>query len=103
MGRSNPPLLSNPTARPETLVCGRSRFGGLEISAYLEGVRTGTVFADGQQIELGGPVSNGTIEQARYFLDCVKNDRPISLPAANLDEAVKTMELADAVLAGLRS
>lgn len=31
-----------------------------------------------------------------------KEDRPVSLPAANLDEAVKTMALAEAILAGLR-
>ena len=81
----------------------RYEIHGREISGYLEGVRRGTVFADGQEIELDGPVSDGTIEQARFFLDCVKNDRPVSLPGANLDEAVKTMELADAILAGLRS
>jgi hypothetical protein len=36
------------------------------------------------------------------FLDCVRDCRPIELPAANLDEAVKTMELAEAILQGLR-
>ena len=66
-------------------------------------MKSGSVFADGQQTDLGGPVSDGTVEQARFFLDCVKNDRPVSRPAADLDEAVKTMELADAILAGLRS
>ena len=81
----------------------RYEIHGRGVSAYLEGVRGGTVVADGQQIELGEPVSGGTVEQARYFLDCIKNDRPVSLPAANLDEAVKTMQLAEAVLAGLRS
>ena len=38
----------------------------------------------------------------RYFLDCIVDDRPVSLPAAMLDESVKTMELAEAILAGLR-
>jgi len=35
-------------------------------------------------------------------LDCVKSNTPVSFPAANLDEAVKTMELAEAILNGLR-
>ena len=52
--------------------------------------------------ELGDRGAGGTLEEIRFFLDCVKEDRPVSLPAANLDEAVKTMELADAILAGLR-
>ena len=76
---------------------------GREVSAYLEGIKGGTVVVDGQEIELGGPLSGGTIEQARYFIDCIKNDRPVSLPAADLDEAVKTMQLAEDILAGLRS
>jgi predicted dehydrogenase len=78
----------------------RYEIHGREISAYLEGVKTGSVFANGQQTDLDGTVSDGTVEQARFFLDCVKNDRPVSLPAANLDEAVKTMELAERILAG---
>ena len=42
------------------------------------------------------------MELDRYFIDRVKDGRPISAPAADLDEAVKTMELAEAILAGLR-
>jgi virulence factor len=80
----------------------RYEIHGRDISAYLEGVSEGTVFCDGQRHSLTGAGSNGTREQNRYFLDCVREDRPISLPAADLEEAVQTMELAEAILAGLR-
>ena len=79
----------------------RYEIHGRGISAYLEGIDHGVVVADGQETELT-PGSGGTAEQARYFLDCVANDRPVSLPAADLDEAVKTMRLAEAILAGQR-
>ena len=81
----------------------RYEIHGRDISAYLEGVSDGVVFCDGQQHKLSGTGTSGTEEQNRYFLDCIKTDCPVSLPAANLDEAVKTMELAAAILAGLRS
>ncbi len=81
----------------------RYEIHGRDISAYLEGVSRGTVFCDGGQHELSSTGTGGTEEQNRYFLDCIKWDRPISLPAANLDEAIKTMELAEAILAGLRA
>ena len=47
-----------------------------------------------------GPDS--TEAQDRYFFDCIKEGRPIGAPAADLDEAIATMELAAAILAGLR-
>ncbi len=53
---------------------------------------------DGTQHKLTDPGSGGTVEQNRYFLDCVKTNTPVSLPAANLDEAVKTMQLAADIL-----
>ena len=80
----------------------RYEIHGRDISAYLEGISQGFVLCDGEHHDLGGSGTGGTREQNRYFLDCVKEDRPVSLPAANLDEAVKTMELAEAILAGLR-
>jgi predicted dehydrogenase len=80
----------------------RYEIHGRGISAYLEGVSHGALFCDGQRHELGGAASNGTREQNRFFLDCVRDDRPIALPAADLDEAVRTMELAAAILTGLR-
>ena len=80
----------------------RYEIHGREISAYLEGVNGGFIVQDGDKIALGGPSDSRPV-QARYFLDCVSNDRLVSLPAADLDEAVKTMQLAEAILAGLRA
>ena len=80
----------------------RYEIHGRDISAYLEGVSQGTVFCDGTQHKLTAAGTGGTVEQNRYFLDCVKSDTPVSFPAANLDEAVKTMQLAEDILNGLR-
>ena len=80
----------------------RYEIHGRDISAYLEGVSQGAVFCDGTQHKLTEAGTGGTVEQNRYFLDCVKSDTPVSFPAANLDEAVKTMLLAEAILNGLR-
>ncbi|MDE0683454.1 MAG: hypothetical protein OXI63_11105, partial [Candidatus Poribacteria bacterium] len=80
----------------------RYEIHGRDISAYLEGVSQGTVFSDGTQHKLTEAGTGGTVEQNRYFLDCVKSDTPVSFPAANLDEAVKTMQLAEDILNGLR-
>ena len=80
----------------------RYEIHGRDISAYLEGVSHGTVFSNGTQHKLTEAGSGGTVEQNRYFLDCVKSNAPVSFPAANLDEAVKTMQLAEDILSGLR-
>lgn len=80
----------------------RYEIHGKDISAYLEGVSHGTIFCDGTQHKLTDPGSSGSVEQNRYFLDCIKSDTPVSLPAANLDEAVKTMQLAADILSGLK-
>ena len=80
----------------------RYEIHGKDISAYLEGVSHGNVFCNGTKHQLTEPGSGGTVEQNRYFLDCVKSNTPVSLPAANLDEAVKTMQLADDILDGLQ-
>jgi predicted dehydrogenase len=81
----------------------RYEIHGHWISAYLEGVNQGELVYEGQRVPLDpGTGSNGTREQNRYFLDCVAERRPIALPAADLDEAIKTMELAEAILAGTR-
>ena len=80
----------------------RYEIHGRNISAYLEGVSHGTIFCDGTQHKLTEPGSGGTVEQNKYFLDCVKSNTLVSLPAANLDEAVKTMQLAADILSGLK-
>ena len=43
---------------------------------------------------LTGQGDRSTLEQDRYFLDCVRHGRPIAAPACDLTEAVATMELA---------
>ena len=79
----------------------RYEIHGREISAYLEGVKGGEMVADGERHELA--VDGDAIHRKNeFFFGCIRNDKPISLPGANLDEAVKTMELAEAILAGLR-
>ncbi len=80
----------------------RYEIHGRDISAYLEGVSQGTIFCDGNQHKLTDAGTSGTAEQNRYFLDCIKSNTPVSFPAANLDEAVKTMELCEIILSGLR-
>jgi predicted dehydrogenase len=76
---------------------------GRDISAYLVGISEGWVVTHEGRVDLMDPAgSGGGIELDRFFIDCVKNDRPISAPAADLDEAVKTMDLAEAILSGLR-
>jgi predicted dehydrogenase len=77
----------------------RYEFHGHGISAYLEGVDRGELVSDGTRRPLTAS-SGGTREQDRYFLDRVRDGRPAGPPAADLDEAVATMELADALLAG---
>ena len=80
----------------------RYEIHGREVSAYLEGVQTGHVFQDGGRVEIEYTGSHGTEEQARYFFDAIKDGRPIGPPAADLNEAVKTMELLAAIMDGLR-
>ena len=40
---------------------------------------------------------NGWWHQDRFFLDCVREGRPVAFPASNLEDAVKTMELIDMI------
>ena len=80
----------------------RYEIHGREISAYLEGISTGKIVSDGEVRELTKDDAQSQRDKDRYFLDCIRDDRPVTLPGANLDEAVKTMELAEAILAGRR-
>ena len=79
----------------------RYEIHGREISVYLEGINKGVVFCDGERFELAQG-SSGTEEEDRYFIDRVKDGGVIEAPACSLGEAVKTMELGEAILAGLR-
>ncbi len=93
-------IMANYTG-PERLQ--RYEIHGLDISAYLVGISEGWVVTHDGRVDLMDPGgSGGGMELDRFFIDCVRDDRPISAPAADLDEAVKTMELAEAILSGLR-
>lgn len=48
------------------------------------------------------PYLNGWWDQDRFFLDCVREGRPPAYPASNLDDAVRTMELIDALKGQVR-
>ncbi|MCY3712947.1 MAG: Gfo/Idh/MocA family oxidoreductase [Gemmatimonadetes bacterium] len=80
----------------------RYEIHGRDCSAYLEGVRNAVVQRDGTTEEFDVVESGGTAEQARFLVDCIKEDRPVDLPAAGLAEAVETMKLADRIRAELR-
>jgi predicted dehydrogenase len=71
----------------------RYELHGAGISAYLEGVRQGHVVEDGEVTTLTGK-GDSTLDQDRFFLDCVRDGRPIAAPACDLHGAVATMELA---------
>ena len=79
----------------------RYEIHGQGISAYLEGIKGGYVLADGKREELDAEGDAIHLKDA-FFFECLRDDRPIGPPGANLEEAVKSMELAEAILAGLR-
>ena len=80
----------------------RYEIHGRDISVFLEGVNKGTIYRDGKISEMPSTDTSGTEEELRYFVDCLLEDRPVEPPAANLDEAVKSVELVDAIRAGFR-
>ena len=80
----------------------RYEIHGRDISAYIEGISTCELVCDGEHRHLQKEGTDSTLAQAAHFFDCIKADRPIGPPAADLDEAIATMELATAILAGLR-
>jgi len=80
----------------------RYEFHGNDISAYLSGISEGYVISHGNRIDLEDSVgSGGSRELDRFFIDCIKDDRPIGLPGATLDQSVKTMQLVEDILGGL--
>jgi len=79
----------------------RYEIHGHYISAYLEGVSRGELVCDGERRALSGEGPSAMAAEDRFFFDCIRDDRPVVLPAANLDEAVKTMDLWEAIVAGL--
>ena len=83
----------------------RYELHGVGVSAYLEGVDGGRIQYVGGDLQLLDEAANSEPDacstQLRYFVDCLHDGRPIGRPAADLDEAIKTMDLCEAILAGL--
>ena len=79
---------------------------GPGISCFADPEEGGAIYADGHTeplrtldpAELAGGaehhVAHGPLDMNRHFIDCVRRHRQ---PSASLDDAVKTMELADAI------
>lgn len=78
----------------------RYEIHGDQISAYLEGIQQADIVCDGQRQRLDAAGDDSTLAQARHFVACLLGQTPIGPPAADLDEAVRTMELAEAIAAG---
>lgn len=93
----------------------RVSFHGAEASAFLEGLADSCVVYVGDLVHdltnvrrrdpsspewsdrPANPFDNGWWHQDRFFLDAVRDRRPIDFPASNLEDAVKTMELIDMI------
>lgn len=80
----------------------RYEIHGRDISAYVEGISTCELVCDGERKRLQKAGTDSTLAQAAHFFDGIKTAGPIGPPAADLDEAIATMELATAILTGLR-
>jgi predicted dehydrogenase len=46
---------------------------------------------------------DGFFDEDRHFIDCIAAGRPVGPQAADLDDAVRTMELAEAIVASART
>lgn len=80
----------------------RYELHGRDISTYMEGVSSGVMYSDGARTEFDSAGVDSTREQDRYFVDRVRDGGEIEFPAADLDEAVKTMQFTQSVIDGLR-
>lgn len=80
----------------------RYELHGVGVSAYLEGVDGGRIQYDRKDLQpLESDLPDAATAQARFFIDRLRDGAPIGLPAADLDEAVNTMDLCEAMLDGL--
>lgn len=78
----------------------RYEIHGRDVCAYIE--REGVVvFKDGETRPVSKDGPDGTELEDRFFIECIREGREIGLPAANLDEAVKTMALGQRIMDGL--
>ncbi len=87
-------LIFNMTGTPRLE---RYEIHGRDVSAYME--EDAYVLRDGERVDIAaGDDLAGTRLEDRYFIECIRDGKKIDLPAANLDEAVKSMEVAHAIL-----
>ena len=86
-------LIFNMTGTPRLE---RYEIHGRDASAYIED--KAYVIRDGERIDIDAEDDAGTALEDRFFIDCLREGKKIGLPAANLDEAVKSMEVAHTIL-----
>ncbi len=86
-------LIFNMTGTPRLE---RYEIHGRDISAYIE--REAYVIKDGERIDIEADDDKGTALEDRFFIECIRDGKKIDLPGANLDEAVKSMEVGHAIL-----
>lgn len=75
----------------------RYEFHGNGISAYLEGVTSMEIVAEGQSVRTARATDSGLANQNRAFIDAVKSGGSFGPAAADLEEALQTMELSEAI------
>jgi predicted dehydrogenase len=78
----------------------RGEMHAREASAYLEGIgQRAQVLLDGVEFDLRprGVDADGCGAQTRFFLDHLRDGRPLAYPACTLAEAVETMEVIEAI------
>jgi predicted dehydrogenase len=68
-------------------------------------INSGKAYVDGcwhelrEDVRPGRTDSLGFWDEVRFFIDCVKDDKPVAYPACDLNNGVKTLELVNAILA----
>jgi predicted dehydrogenase len=78
----------------------RGEMHAREASAYLEGIgQRAQVLLDGVEFDLRprGVDADGCGAQTRFFLDHLRDGRPLAYPVCTLAEAVETMEVIEAI------
>ncbi len=82
----------------------RYEIHGNEVSAYLEGVHSGSITEDGQSSDIVATVEGkaSTHLQDEYFINAVASGDEFGKPAATLESSIATLDLAEKILAGTR-
>lgn len=80
----------------------------VELSGTAAPYREGRIFEDGRWQALALPPGertdpDGFYEEDQHFIACVAAGRPVQPPGADLEDAARTMELAEAIAAAART